>query len=405
MFIPKLVSLKKSFMTLMICGTVVLLSNHPSLYDNSVSQRWVDMQRKIRSTGFQDLSELYELVDSLYIGTFNMSNEVHDMDPGDMEAGEGNSVYNHSGVWPLELPGRDKGYHAYQVLPLSRFLKEDTDFTKKPLLVLFSSWIDNPEKRHVNDIKLKLWNAWPEVRPLVLTNDRIAVSQANAHNWTVLPQSESDPSCKGPPKLPQMFQAVMKNVDAFFYGFSNADILFDNGLYKTMEYIYYNMRSWQTRPVMVIGRRHNVDFLHNSNYSLETPDDINHFSKYGWIVNKSTDFYFTNRLFPWDHAPEVTVGKIFVVRAILGWAYRNNYIVIDATRTIRSVHLTTQDGNKASFSTKGAFCNKQVLSKHRWSIPTHIGHVECAHFETFHAQDQEHTIKIRHRPGRALWCN
>lgn len=276
-----------------------------------------------------------------------------------------------------------------------------TDFSEKPLMVLFTSWEYSEEKEPVHEMLRKAWMFWPSVfSAVVMTKDRLVQQQAKAAGWRYQTVTEVNKDCQGPPVLPTMFRDVMKKHDAFFYGYSNADIIFGDGLEKTMKHLYYNLPIWKTQPVLVVGRRYNVKFKKEWRSTVTEPENISAITKNGTLVIRSTDYFFSNRHFPWGSAPKVSIGKVWVVRAIIGWALKKGYFVLDATRTIQAVHLTTDDGVFASWHKKGAMCNERVLS--HWSVPLYIGHCECTKLETFF--NRKGDIRIRSRAPNKLIC-
>lgn len=288
-------------------------------------------------------------------------------------------------------------------LELNRFIFNDTDFKLKPLMLLFTSWEYTEEKEPVHEMLRKTWLFWPGLfKPMVMTRDKLVQQQARKAGWMYQTLTAMDKECHGPPILSTMFTDLYKRHDAFFYGYSNADIIFGDGLEHTMKYLYYYYPAWKTRPVLVIGRRHNIDFMKYTNVQFNSPENISAITNQGQLVIRSTDYFFTNRRFPWGLAPKVSIGKVWVVRAIIGWALKQGYVVIDATRTIQALHLTTHDGVFASWYKKGAMCNERVLAALNWSVPTSSGHCECARLETYFTRTGQ--IKIRHRPPNKKIC-
>lgn len=290
----------------------------------------------------------------------------------------------------------------YASINLDKIISEETDFTKKPLMMLFSSWVSSPEKARVQGVVRRLWNAFSSVKPVVLTTDEQVQKECTLAGWHAQNVSSVDAGCHGPPVLAKMFTDVVKKHQAYFYGFSNADIIFGDGLEKTVKFLYYHFNHWKTKPVLVVGRRHNVDFIKHANFTLDRPADVKRMAEEGTLVMRSTDYFFSNKLFPWIRAPQVSIGRPFVVRAIIGWALQRGFDVIDATKTIESVHLTTEDGIFASWHKNGTMCNQRVLLAQRWKIPLPYGHCECARLETYKGVNG--TIQMRHRPMSRRIC-
>ena len=281
--------------------------------------------------------------------------------------------------------------------------EEDEMAPESTLLILFTSWGHSSEKQNVHQTLLRLWASWTTslVHPLVFTNDSTVRDMATSAKWHVLPEGEKNDICKGPPVLRALFTDTIHNYDAFFYGYANSDIIFGNGLIKTLRFLRKKYQSSKS-PVLIIGRRYNYDFINNQVY-LNNPIEVGRLLNYGTLVNHSTDYYITNKVFPWEGVPMVSVGRLFVARAVVTHAIKHRYDVIDATKTIESVHLTTADGNYASQNKPGRYCNYYILRENKVKPSLQrFGHCECAKLETVYTEGGQ--IELKSRNPSAEFC-
>ena len=308
--------------------------------------------------------------------------------------------YKDVSVVDLDVEGDLGAYEDTDVVDVAELEKPESD-TSSTLLLLFTSWAYSAEKLKVHETLLKLWSSWSfsSVRPLIMTNDDKAREMALASNWSALPITKKILACRGPPVLLNMFVDTMVKFDAFFYGYANADIVFGNGLVQTLKYLR-RINHWEEKPLLVVGRRYNFDFS-QSHIHLHNSTQVKGMLKNGRLVIRSTDYFFTNKAFPWKHIPMVSIGRPFVVRAVIAYAIKHHIDIIDATRTIESVHLTTEDGIYASWYKPGKNCNKNLLVKQRQRLPLGVGHCECARLET--VRDKKGFLRLRsRRPSRTL---
>ena len=312
------------------------------------------------------------------------------------------NAYDVTKLEPSPTPSPDANSKLLgKVISLTLRNNTDTDFTSAPLMLLFSSWSHSRDKAPVHAAVFRLWSAWPHITNAVVTTDPVVKRHAKRAGWHVEPITHVHRDCHGPPVLAPMFTQIMFKYDAHYYGFSNSDILFGNGLEETLNFLYEH-DAWRTKPLLIVGRRYNVDFLNSTNVNLETPKDVEELTERGTLVLRSTDYFFTNRHFPWNKVPEVSIGRPYVVRAIIGFALKRKIAVIEATKTIEAVHLTTKDGIFASWHKTGVKCNEKIMASIHWSVPTKIGHCECALLETF----KEHgEMKVRHRKANKQICS
>lgn len=103
---------------------------------------------------------------------------------------------------------------------------------------------------------------WPSFAPYVqpvlflnFTNSSLA-DEARRAGWDVLPLQGAN--SKGTPFLKDMYRTVFDRYKSVLYGFSNADILYDDSLLQTMWGIQSKLDRLKNN-VLVIGKRTNVD--------------------------------------------------------------------------------------------------------------------------------------------------
>ena len=273
-------------------------------------------------------------------------------------------------------------------------------------MLLFSSWTrqgGTVSKGRVYRNIIRNWNSFqPAIQPLVFTSDHDVFEEAVQNQWMALPE-KSNRECAGPPLLPHMFvDAKMRVDDAFLYGFSNADILFSDNLLRTIKFLETSP-DLRNKSFMVIGRRTNFDFhLHAAEFISK--DDIDKLVSQTEQVQKSSDYFFTTKDFPWDKVAPLSIGRPAFCRWVMSYAHKIGAIVIDATITISALHLTTEDGNKSSWHLvgNGVHCNEDVIESFPEKVILGLGWVECATYETYF--DDKGEVKLRTRTVQDPEC-
>ena len=266
-------------------------------------------------------------------------------------------------------------------------------------LLLFSSWGPSPEKDAVNNIILNLWNSWrPTIKPLVFASDNDVIVDAMNHGWPSLPETKN-PECYGPPVFPKMFLDAMQTYNSTFYGFANADIAFGKGLLATISALSENSTLTKT-PCLIIGKRTYFNFERYGRL-LKTPDEVKILQGLGEQIHWSSDYFITTGSFPWPEVIPLSIGRPLFCRWIIAFALQNNIQVIDASRTIEALHLTTKDGNRSSWDKPGIHCNKDIISYSFPKVEMLLGRVECAEWQTLWQQGR---IVIQHRKPSEIEC-
>ncbi|KAL3860535.1 hypothetical protein ACJMK2_010651 [Sinanodonta woodiana] len=127
--------------------------------------------------------------------------------------------------------------------PWKTRLRELTKSQTKPLLTLFTSWIDDKDKYLVHNLTTLNWlSLRPFVMPIVFTNEISLATVCERAGWVVLPLRVA--STDGIPVLKYMYIDAMRRVKSNFYAYSNSDILFTDTLVDTLiEILENNPRS------------------------------------------------------------------------------------------------------------------------------------------------------------------
>ncbi|KAK3582656.1 hypothetical protein CHS0354_001706 [Potamilus streckersoni] len=227
--------------------------------------------------------------------------------------------------------------------PWKKRVQELTKNRTKPLLALFTTWIDNDDKKLVHNLTTVNWlSLRPFVLPIIFTNETALAKACEIAGWVTLPLRVT--AADGVPVLKYMYIDTMKKYESNLYAFANADILFTDTLVDTLVEILKDT-SVSHKPTLIIGRRTNVD-----NVTMEEGSSWNELTmvakKRGTLFRTDAEDYFvTSPSYPWHEIPEIVVGR----RAYDNWlvlnARKQKYRVIDASKTILAVHQTTNAGN------------------------------------------------------------
>ncbi|XP_041351804.1 uncharacterized protein LOC121370562 [Gigantopelta aegis] len=265
----------------------------------------------------------------------------------------------------------------------------------KRLLFLFTSWTNKKDKSLVYQKTMDTWRTlMPVVQPGLFSNETLIVSKAKESGWRV--HSASETTCGGIPTLRSMFlDAARMYADSYLLqGFSNADIIYDKSLLETIGQIVRQVgHTIQTKPVLIVGKRLNMDALKCLSANASDLSDLLSAGKYP--PEGSSDFFITNSKFPWKDVPALVVGRIGFGMWIVAFARARGVTLIDVTRTIRAVHMTTRAGNMESSRNPNAMCNHQLLNRLRLAPRSYVcGWTDCAEYYSLYTATG---VRIQHR--------
>ncbi|XP_012938527.1 uncharacterized protein LOC106011901 [Aplysia californica] len=244
-----------------------------------------------------------------------------------------------------------------------------------PSLVLFTTWVRQVGKASVHENVLRRWSRWrPLITPLIFTDDLTLKEEALRHAWDVLP--EPTKACGGVPIMREMFRVAMATYNASLFGFVNGDLLMSDGLATTVQALL-DRSDVMSHPLLAVFRRINVEFPENSSRFEET--DVLKLSQLGTpMTDGSTDGFLTNRLFPWSHVPDLVPGRPGVDMWLVAFGrHVRDVVVVDVSRTVVAVHMTTQAGNLEGWSYANAKCNRNIFEQLRIVPSWPCGFARC----------------------------
>ncbi|KAK3600954.1 hypothetical protein CHS0354_004163 [Potamilus streckersoni] len=295
------------------------------------------------------------------------------------------------------------------LFPWKESVRELRKNSTKPLLTLFTSWLDTEDKFVVHNITSVNWLALrPFVVPIVFTNEAAVEKVYTRAGWLVLPVRIA--AADGVPVLKYMYLDAKKKFESDFYTYANSDILFTDSLLDTLiEILKYNSASHNSAEenstlqhhTLIIGRRtnvYNMTMKEGSSWSEVT----NVAREKGELFRSDAEDYFiTSSSYPWNDIPEVVIGR----RAYDNWlvlnARKQKHKVIDATDTILAVHQTTKDGNYEGMKKKTKEHNHNLLVTLYKNIQYGLGATECAEYQTIRNTGN---ISIIFRRNLATYC-
>ncbi len=177
--------------------------------------------------------------------------------------------------------------------------------------------------------------------------------------------------------------SVFQVPNSQFYGYSNGDLLFDNGLPHTL--VVLDRFLPQTNRTLVIGRRTNIKIMGRVLYK---PTDVKISAKRGRLFREDAEDYFfiAHNSFPWDKVPEIVIGRPAYDNFMVGMAIKNEVSAVDVTKTVVALHQTGKDGDFAGFKNKDKSHNTKTIGKFNWGT----GLTSSAQFET----EKDHSGKI-----------
>ncbi|KAL3848578.1 hypothetical protein ACJMK2_019428 [Sinanodonta woodiana] len=252
--------------------------------------------------------------------------------------------------------------------------------TETPILTLFTSWLHRQDKYVVQNRTVQNWRFfWPHIRPVLFTNDTELGDICRRQGWSILPLTHT--AIDGVPVVKYMYLDAMRHFNSTFYGFANADILFNDGLVNTLLTIRKFTDIYRD-PVLITGLRTNFNYKIPCNAT--DMKNISKVSEKGKLANPmSADYFITTRDYPWGKMEEIVIGRNQVDNWIIRFSQLEKIHVINSTPTVTALHQTTETGIFESGSKPNKFYNSILIKEIRKiKINTQQARVGCAEFVT-----------------------
>lgn len=235
------------------------------------------------------------------------------------------------------------------------------------LLHMFTTFMETTEdqnKLNAYDEVLKNYRNMHghRVQMWLFTDSSEYVSKATAENVIAIriPRKGSN----GMPILSSMFDYVQKQAqlkqekcstkNIEFYMYFNGDILFDENLPLTIQSIQNLLNedhAMAQKGILVVGKRTNFHFSPDVQMKMSNGHKIQTLAlQSGKLFQNNAQDYFICTYMPhfWRNIPDFVIGRLAYDNWLVDQAWHDKgKILIDATKTILAVHLTTKDGNLA----------------------------------------------------------
>lgn len=223
---------------------------------------------------------------------------------------------------------------------------KSVDFSsERKLLIVFTTFKASKERETIYKTCIRNWMTLSgEIQPVLYAsslNDTLA-TYASQHGWHVYPIPRANPS--GTPFLKDMYIHAESHYTSNYFAYANGDLIFDAGVQNTLKAALTQLKQQKT---MVIGRRTNY-VLKNVHQNL-TESSVTalmkarkmHASQVRLFVSHAIDYFiFRQSSVSWHHLPDLVIGRPAYDNYLIHFALNAaNVTVIDATTTIRALHL------------------------------------------------------------------
>lgn len=254
---------------------------------------------------------------------------------------------------------------------------------KESFLTLFTTWIYDEEKLSLNNRTLQNWRSLHGINVIVFSNCSKVKLISEQAGWTVLPVIREAAAC---PILPDMFLEAQRKFRSTYYGYANGDLLFTDGLMKTLEKIFCKFQN--DKKILIVGRRTNVNSSLLSGINSQFGDEVEDYAiKYGERFQPDAlDYFITNTLFPWENFLPLAVGRRGYDNWVLAYARLNNFTVIDASDSVTCLHQTLDWRGNYEGLHKGKYndYNVEIIEKQDVSMRYELwGKSSCSEWRTW----------------------
>jgi hypothetical protein len=232
-------------------------------------------------------------------------------------------------------------------------------------------------------------------------NSEIWFKRAIFFGWQVRNVTKKN---KGIPILKYMYTQIVSEYKTPFYGYANADILFDQSLVDDMKLHLNYLRAYDNHGgLLLIGKRTEIQLEKFDNFDPVDLEAVARVGQHNGTLSKSylEDYLITTRTaLPWEHTPDLVIGQAGYGNWLVVKAQICNVTVIDGSYTLLALHQTLKH-ERSHYSWDYQRCiNKKLVGKSSYDCSK--GVTECAPYVSH--QNENGTLKLYKRPERPSKC-
>ena len=267
------------------------------------------------------------------------------------------------------------------------------------VLTLFTTFSNNKDRKIIESNTIKNW-AWlnSSIQCLSMCTDTSPSFINNLTDYYKWTKRRISYSIRELPVVPNMFVDVMNSSDTLYYGYANSDILFSKDLIPSLESVHqFHHQHHENEGFLIVGGKRNVQ---SSLIGLEDVRDYDQLMKLktnGTVVpGYAIDYFITSKKgYPWDSIEQVVVGRRGWDNYVVAYAYANNIIVYDITKTVTAIHQSYKGKGSEGFYNEFRELNMNILlakDKNMESFIVNQGRIERSQYYT--QGDAQYSIEV-----------
>lgn len=212
------------------------------------------------------------------------------------------------------------------------------------LLTIFTTFKKDLLRENIQSHTIYNWAEYKDdIQPVLFSTFKsgILIDRARQNGWLV--EDVPNTNDQGTPYWKDMYFRAYELSRSLFYAYCNGDILFNEGLVKTLKVVAERLD--ENGSTLVIGIRTNVHINETDPTPFYTSKDISQYAnKHGIRYRADAEDYFIighPEMFPWHIIKDIVIGRPGYDNYIVGLANKSKKItVIDASSSVLAVHLS-----------------------------------------------------------------
>ncbi|KAK2145512.1 hypothetical protein LSH36_677g04014 [Paralvinella palmiformis] len=254
-----------------------------------------------------------------------------------------------------------------------------------PLLTMFTTLKDRKCRDQIHNSTM---TNWATLMPAMLPVLYVPRVEWNASRWKNRARDlgwrvrKAEKLKRKIPILNDMFRQTLRQSKTPFVGFANADILFDETIIQTLQYLIrvIDVDNW---TILITGKRRNINITQSDVGSGGNLTRISFLAREtDFFHGKAQDYFIISRRgLPWEEIPDFVIGRNGYDNWLLVMAQKWNAIAIDGSLTIGALHQSGVDGFQSGFTT-----NDNDTIGLNWDLVMgfnyHRGRTECLPYYT-----------------------
>lgn len=198
----------------------------------------------------------------------------------------------------------------------------------------------------------------PEAEPIMFTDSWEFAELVGKYGWWILPVSAT--GCEGRPLLGKLFRTAQDFVNSPLLGYTSSNIMFTKTIIAAFKSIQQS--EFMREPLLIVGPHKDVNLTVDSAiYNIEQVSSLQYVRHKS--ENVSNDYFFVNKLFPWELIEDYVVEPDSIVDYLVTFSNKHKITILNAAPLITALRQLPTKSERGRLAKHSFKCNEYLADQ------------------------------------------